>query len=1446
MRRVNLPFFLGVLACLLALGLGVAGLHVWQTGRNAEVHARKALQSLSEGEPEEAANQFSRYLHFRPRDKERRVQYARLLNELAHKPGRPADFVRFAIRETEKALRDAPDEDELRVLHVELLMLAGESKAAQGHLDELRQRPGPDDVPIDDPIEDEKGVKISTMYAKACINLREDEKALDVLGKVVGYLPEIHAFDTTIKLQPGRTEAFLLLAGLLDRQFEDPQTAEVVVGRMTEVAPDDPIAWRYLSWWRDTHGDLDAAAEAIEKSVELSPRDHESLYQEFCVAIRQRRLDRAEAIINGTLGNISDSPAYAIARADLALAKGDTEGMLRYLKEGVEQFPEENRVLTKYVFSLADMKQFDELEKAVTQARELMGGNCVPALYADAVVAMDGHKWIKALGLWLKLRPLLVGDVAYTRMIDLRLAACHDALGESDRTLGAGFRLLNEDPNLIEALLTLALTYERAGWSERSLELCEDIAREMPIDQLANRPAVFVPLIRMRLWEQTRRPASERDWTKVETLIAELKKATPTEAIDPALLEGLEIDVIEAKGQREAAIARSSVAVATHPRSPILLGQRAVLLGGDSALQLIDGAPEELRNAAEMLRAAILVALECPPDEASRRLDDVERRSGALSVTAGGRVRQELVAGYLQIGDVAGARRIAKIMATLNAEDLSSFMTLIDLAFIEEDFAAAQAHAESLVAMAHPDDANGRYGKAVKLVASVLERRRDRLAGDALGAALTADEQVDLDEARHLLVEVTVDRPRWGMVPRLLSEIAEIRGDRNLAIGELQRAIDLGGRQWATLRRLAIMLHAAGRYDETREVIRALEGHGGTAVERILADMEVRAGRVSAALSRGERITPEKCRDPLQWMWYGRLLGSCGRPKQAETAFRRAIDVAPDRLDVRLALIRYLVTQGRRGEAREAIRRAEQALPAERRDTLNVRALETLEDYSGAESIHREKVAAAPEDLDAARGLAEFLIRSGQETEAQAELRRIIALDAAQGTLALEWAKRMLAIRLAKESYPEFQEALRLLATNVDADGNQATEDLAITVDLLQSRNEPVHWLQAIELLGVLAERRPLTVDERFTKARLETRLDHWEEARKVLLDIALTEDATPALRAFFVDALIDHGDLLSARQWMDRARVGEKDSPALRRLELKLSVAQGNQAGVEQVLKRLLPDERVRKENVDRLLAGAKIVEEFGFAEPAGRFYEEYAALAPLGGLDRAAFLGRQRQTVEAIEVLLQLAGDFPFPRILATLQGILKQVPGPLDPGVTSRVNLIIDRARRENPGNQEIEFRAASIVERIGSPAEAEAIYRRLLASGELGDEQAARVSANLAWLLTRDETALEASELLDRAIRRLGPDPELLDTRAMVRLSLRQPIRALEDISEAVLDPTPLRYLHLAVVEAANGRISEARAALDRARSKGLADQWLSPADQRRLDEVEKIVAVPAEG
>jgi hypothetical protein len=80
--------------------------------------------------------------------------------------------------------------------------------------------------------------------------------------------------------------------------------------------------------------------------------------------------------------------------------------------------------------------------------------------------------------------------------------------------------------------------------------------------------------------------------------------------------------------------------------------------------------------------------------------------------------------------------------------------------------------------------------------------------------------------------------------------------------------------------------------------------------------------------------------------------------------------------------------------------------------------------------------------------------------------------------------------------------------------------------------------------------------------------------------------------------------------------------------------------------------------------------------------------------------------------------------------------------------------------------------------------------------------------------------------------------------MIRTLVGLPVRALEDIQAAALEPTPMRNLHRAVIEAANGQIPEARAAFNASVAGGLRNQWLSAADQRRLAEMETLLAAPA--
>ena len=69
--------------------------------------------------------------------------------------------------------------------------------------------------------------------------------------------------------------------------------------------------------------------------------------------------------------------------------------------------------------------------------------------------------------------------------------------------------------------------------------------------------------------------------------------------------------------------------------------------------------------------------------------------------------------------------------------------------------------------------------------------------------------------------------------------------------------------------------------------------------------------------------------------------------------------------------------------------------------------------------------------------------------------------------------------------------------------------------------------------------------------------------------------------------------------------------------------------------------------------------------------------------------------------------------------------------------------------------------------------------------------------------------------------MGRRADLLDTRGMVHLALKDPTRAVTDLQEAVAEAaTPARLFHLARAHHEGRETSKAREALKRAKQKGL--------------------------
>ena len=114
-------------------------------------------------------------------------------------------------------------------------------------------------------------------------------------------------------------------------------------------------------------------------------------------------------------------------------------------------------------------------------------------------------------------------------------------------------------------------------------------------------------------------------------------------------------------------------------------------------------------------------------------------------------------------------------------------------------------------------------------------------------------------------------------------------------------------------------------------------------------------------------------------------------------------------------------------------------------------------------------------------------------------------------------------------------------------------------------------------------------------------------------------------------------------------------------------------------------------------------------------------------------------------------------------------------------------------------------------------------------------------NLAFQLAAPATADEAAALIDTAINTLGPQPDLLDTRGLVRLAQGNVAAAVGDLEEACLAPSPAKLVHLAKAYATGGDTARAAATLARAHRLMEASPHLSDRDRSLFDEVEQAVS-----
>jgi tetratricopeptide (TPR) repeat protein len=1440
-QRINFKLLLVLLVGIGMAGGGLYALRKLQISRNAEGKFELAKQRLAEGKGAEAMDLLGQYVSLRPDDHEAFAEYSKLLLARATAPGAKRSDIDRAFGALETAVRRNPDDDDLRLEVASFQVRVGRASDALDHLNVLEERIGKPAAGTDE--RSEKAQRVQLLKASSYLSSSDFEQAAVIVANLIGYDLSERRFTEAGDTSTAPSDAYVMLAAILQERMSSPDDAREVLEKLVEKEADDPRAWLALATWHRGRGRLDDASEAVEKARALAPDDADFLFAEFELALARRDMTLARATAERAVDKFPGDERATRALASVAIQAGELPRAEEVLLSGLEKNPSRASLLLMLADVLLQQDKLTEASQAIARTRELYGATSPAVGLLEARLLLAERRWTEAKAKLEQVRPMALGNTEVIRQVDLYLTKCHAQLAEYDSQLEVSRRILTDDPTSVAARAAAAEALMSSGRTEEALAEFEALSSGLPIERLVEVPQIWYPLIQLRIGAQGALPRAKQDWSIVDSLLTALEESG---RYPPSQLGLLRAEALMRRGEQRAA--RDLLTKAATPDAEPTVWAALVTLelradGPDAAIATLARVPEAVRGTAPMLLVETQVAGRQPRPQTRTMLAAIEKKAAGLAPPDKGKITEALAAMHLAAGERTEAERLWQSACELQPSDARPREALLELAIANGDLEKARAAATAIAAIAGPTSARTRVAEAsVKVFEARQIIAKAAKAGDQKPGDLPADASKILDAARGLLIEAEAERPGWVHIQLLSAEIENLRGEQSAAIDRLKRAVTAGATNPQVIRRLVAMLYAANRLDEAQRVIAMLGDEGATGLERISAEAELRAGKLDEAVALAEQSVAGDTQNHADLLWLGQLLARSGRMDRAGDVLERAAKVAPEEPEVWLALFSYRLGTSDPAGAEKAITKAASLMPEPRRQMALAQAYEMLGRTADAERLLQEAVKGWPDDLDALRNLAAFEARRGRAQEARTLLEKILAMDGKDVAASKAWARRVLTeLTATRGTFKDLEKALGMLRENRSADGKAAPEDLDLEITLLANRPEPAAWRRAITLLDELVAVKPMSPAQRFLRAQLLEKVGRWDEARSELMTLVAPRTTPAGQVAMLVEKLIDHGELSNARTWLRRLAQMAPNTAVTLALEAKLALAESDRPRAVEFARQLMPGGVVPLDNPAQLAAVGKLMEDLGFMKAADKVYEQYAALGGDGVLARIEFLSRQGRTDEAMELLETHQEAMSLERALTVALRIASaQTDDAKAKQAAIKVREKLEKAKRVDSGSLVLRLIDAELVSIEGREADAEKVYRDLLASKDLDATQRAIVANNLAFHLAAPATVDEARQLVDVAIEQLGAIPDLLDTRGLVRLAGGDARGAVEDLREAVLVPSAAKYLHLAVAELAAGDDSAARSAFKKSRDAGIDRERLSRSDRERLRQLEDVL------
>lgn len=1492
MRSLNVRLAVILLTVIVVGGVGIFFLHYFMQKKHADVFleqaevakldaekAKKEKNTTAENEAiDKQLKNLGWYLSFNPKDMDVMETYSLLLADHIV----DEQSLNQAISWLEQVVREDETRYKSRQKLVELLIGVGRNTDAKEYLSFLIKEA--ESKGYTKPKEsDDKGDSETTAAEDKAENKANTEpmplpKLLELLGRCQEAQDEFEnaqkTYEKAIEYAPKQIITYMRLANLLDKHLEKPKEAYAYIKKMVENNPKSATAYIYLGEYfqimaskeeakKATEDDIDPKEEAMkaaEKALELSPDNADALMLAAKTAIALGDMEKARSFLERNMAKHKDFPAPYIMLADITTRskEKDFNKAVEILDEGLKQTKNSPQILWTKVNILINNQDLKAAKEGLAKLEKLAYPKSQIEYLAARIVFAE-KDWAQAAKLFEAVRPALSKNpdsfaINLIMQTDLCLGDCYGQLHNGDQQVRAYKRVLSLDPDNI---------YARQGLTNAMLASgqVDDAVREyyLLIQTKKIPPSGLITFAGLLIRQKKQQNANEKQWGDVEKILDEADKANP----DAYQIPLLRAEVYHSQDRNAEAEKVLQKALDKNPKQHEFWSAMVTILAAqekwDQVDKILADFQKQVGDCVDVRLAQAEYALRRYNNKAGEHLnklgDNIDGFSDADKI--------KLWNGLLNAARRTGDQTLINIFTTLlSQKDTSN----LEVHFLRAEQAANSQDLAALEA-------------ALKDVEKVEGKGPLWLFGQARLLAIKASKENNLsllDDAMAKLEQAQELRPSWPRIPLFMGTIYDQRQKTDLALKMYLKAIEQGERSPAAMRRTVQLLSAQQRYSEADKLLRQMDKMEVPITPELMhlwVQLLIQQGEFDSAVAKARQAVSEKSDDYGEHLWLGRILSVAARRAkaqknkkqadefvaEAEKSLRRAIELKSDIAETWVALVEFLGSVDKTGDAMEAISQAQRKIPADKAPLALAQCYEVIEKNDKALEQYTLALAATPDDPAVIRSVVNFYQQIGKTTEAEAQLQRIIDEKVKVDDANMAWARRQMAVIIAAKGGMKNMEMARALIEKNLAASQNSTDDLRLKAKLDAFDPRRSRQDEAVEILSNMLKGQQATPEDRFNLAMLylslekqtNARIAHgeseenkdksaWLQASTILRNLILSQENEPRYLAIYATALLEHGEISGAELYLNKLAKDFPNAAATIVLQAEILARRNQYEDALDLMKSFVDKKnatpsdrstriRMMAETMEKLSSKLAGPDQKSMAEryikTAEMFYRQFVDEHPSQSLDLVAFFTRQGIFDEAVSFLEQNWQNSDAPTIAQIGMTIIQQPKCPKE--LAERVEKVLAEARTKFDNHPALLVTLGDLRVNQNRFPEAENFYREVLAKNPAH----AVALNNLAVLLTLQGQKLdEALKLINQAIENTGPIGSMLDTRGCVYIAQGNAEKAISDMKECVAEAiTPVRLFHLAQAINLSNQKYEAASTMQKALKAGLTKEMLNQAE-----------------